>query len=800
MKVGMIGLGKLGLPVSIALSSKHEVFGYDINPSLMSKREYEHKEVGPTLLNDFQKHFDTANIKFVEFKEVIDKSDLIFASVQTPHHPMYEGTVRAPKETKDFNYQYLINTAKEIAKHVSKEKIIVIISTVLPGTIRREILPILNGKCKVVYNPFFIAMGTVLKDFLNPEFALLGSDDDDALQFVKDFYIDFYGKDLSACMSIESAELCKVYYNTFITAKITLANTLMEMCHKIPNTNCDDIIDAISRATDRIISPQYLRGGMGDGGGCFPPDELVMTKYGPVEISSINKGDLVLTIDGTFAPVVKRWERQYDGDLIKIQVEGMPVVRETIEHPLYVREDLRLIKYDGRRSTIKPISGQLGELKPIEADKLEVGKHFAAWPVIKEQISRPEHATDEYCILAGWYLAEGSLDIKYSNNGNVASGRISIHLCTDEYHIATKLSKIMDGYDPPKSINSKGGGALSVITEKKVSNAITLRRGSSKITKLLLNDFGVKCHNKKLPDWVLYGDSKTQALILHGMINGDGGSYSRRVEFNSVSKDLAFGVMIMLDRLDIVGNLRLVKARGHKTKGGFLNSGQYYVVRVGCGNDIKKIEAVAEIPSQNHTFKYGLIRSPIVDGHRMRRILKIDKEHYTGVVYNLWVDHPTHTFVTAAGAQANCHPRDLIAMSSLSEKLNSNFDIYKFLIKARESQTEWLADLMINYDQILQKVILGKSFKPETNIVVGSPSILLSNILKEKGVEHVIWDPYVDGGNFSFQKSLFFIGTKHEYFKNIKFPAGSVVLDPHRYINEQDGVRVIPIGIRSKGD
>ena len=60
-----------------------------------------------------------------------------------------------------------------VIEQQDEDKVVIIISTVLPETIEREIKPVLNDKVKLCYNPFFIAMGTVIPDFLNPEFVLL---------------------------------------------------------------------------------------------------------------------------------------------------------------------------------------------------------------------------------------------------------------------------------------------------------------------------------------------------------------------------------------------------------------------------------------------------------------------------------------------------------------------------------------------------------------------------------------------------------------------------------------------------
>ena len=164
------------------------------------------------------------------------------------------------------------------SKNTKKDEILlVIISTVLPGTIRREILPLLPHKIKLVYNPYFIAMGTVIYDLFNPEFILVGLFEENSQ--IKTFMTDFYQTITSAPLfftTLDTAEMIKVSYNTFITAKICIANQIMTICDNIENVNCDDVMTALCLDNNRIISSKYLRGGMGDGGGCHPRDNIAL--------------------------------------------------------------------------------------------------------------------------------------------------------------------------------------------------------------------------------------------------------------------------------------------------------------------------------------------------------------------------------------------------------------------------------------------------------------------------------------------------------------------------------------------
>ena len=207
---------------------------------------------------------------------MVERADILFVAVQTPHQPEYEGVTRLSCERTDFDYRYLIHSIEDISAAVKRETTVAIVSTVLPGTMRRSIMPAARPLLRLCYNPFFIAMGTAMRDFLHPEFVLLGMDDPTSAKKMEAFYATI--TDAPICrMSIESAELTKVAYNTFIGMKIVFANTLMEISHKIPGTNVNDVTSALKIADHRLISPRYLDGGMGDGGGCHPRDNIAMS-------------------------------------------------------------------------------------------------------------------------------------------------------------------------------------------------------------------------------------------------------------------------------------------------------------------------------------------------------------------------------------------------------------------------------------------------------------------------------------------------------------------------------------------
>ncbi|CAF1583318.1 unnamed protein product [Rotaria magnacalcarata] len=280
MKIGMIGLGKLGMPVALGMNMKgHDVMGYDLNPNCCQTQTFPHREMGPNQETSIEPLLQKSSIKFGSLEEVVDHAEIIFIAVQTPHDPEYEGITRIPKSRKNFDYTWLVSALEELSRAVEKkgeDRVIIVISTVLPGTIRKHVLPKLGSHIKLCYNPFFIAMGTTIRDFYNPEFILFGVHDSESAKKAETFYktitdAPFY------LTTIENAEMIKVSYNTYIGMKIVFGNTLMEICHKLPHCDVDIVTNALSLGGRRLMSGAYLRGGMGDGGGCHPRDNIALS-------------------------------------------------------------------------------------------------------------------------------------------------------------------------------------------------------------------------------------------------------------------------------------------------------------------------------------------------------------------------------------------------------------------------------------------------------------------------------------------------------------------------------------------
>ncbi|MBI5240934.1 MAG: hypothetical protein HY926_10720 [Elusimicrobia bacterium] len=277
MNIGFVGLGKLGLPTALAVESRgHRVVGCDPAESVrrtLRDRRLPYREAGA------QELLERSRIELLPLREVVNSSELVFVTIQTPHEERFEGVTRLPQERRDFDYSFLRAGMSELSGEIERcgsDRTVVLVSTVLPGTLRREIQPLLGGRSRLCYNPFFVAMGTAVADFLAPEFVLFGCSDQSAADAAERFYRTIHGAPFYRT-TMENAELIKVVYNTFISTKIAFANTVMELCHRLPGTDVDAVLGALRLGRDRIVSGKYLGGGMGDGGGCHPRDNIALS-------------------------------------------------------------------------------------------------------------------------------------------------------------------------------------------------------------------------------------------------------------------------------------------------------------------------------------------------------------------------------------------------------------------------------------------------------------------------------------------------------------------------------------------
>jgi len=254
--VGFIGLGKLGMPCAEAMATKYEVNGYDV----------------------VERDSDTVNVTTLQ--ETVEAADIIFVAVQTPHDPKYDGaTPISGLPPKDFDYSIVKETFDQIEEFVKPHQLVVLISTVLPGTVRSQLLQHLPTP-RFIYNPYLIAMGSVAWDMVNPEMIIIGTADGnrtaDANEVIE-FYRPLMQNDPHYAVGTwDEAEAIKIFYNTFISMKVSLVNMIQDVAEINGNMNVDVVTDALKASPMRITGPKYMTAGMGDAGPCHPRDNIAL--------------------------------------------------------------------------------------------------------------------------------------------------------------------------------------------------------------------------------------------------------------------------------------------------------------------------------------------------------------------------------------------------------------------------------------------------------------------------------------------------------------------------------------------
>lgn len=282
-KISIFGLGKLGTSMLACFAQKKwDVIGVDINELNV---ESINNGISPIfepgideLIKNNQKHITATQ----NYMHAIQNSLISFVVVPTPS-----------LEQGDFSLEYIKVVIKDIGKAVKLKKdyhLVVITSTILPGDMIKIINLLEKNSSKecgkdfsVCYNPDFIALGSIINDFLNPDMILIGESDKKGGLLLESVHRELVqNKPNIHRMNLHNAELSKIALNSFCTLKITFANVLAEICENLPGGDVEVVTNAIG--DDKRVGKKYIKGGLGYGGPCFPRDNRAFSfsaeKYG----------------------------------------------------------------------------------------------------------------------------------------------------------------------------------------------------------------------------------------------------------------------------------------------------------------------------------------------------------------------------------------------------------------------------------------------------------------------------------------------------------------------------------------
>ena len=269
MKIAVIGLGFVGLTLSSVLASKGiTTIGIDTDTKKCSKIV----KGTPTF---FEPNLEKTLKKALKRKLIItDKissiknCDFIFITVGTP-------------QKKNGDLSFLKSAVSNVGKLIStckKKPVILIKSTVIPGTMKNVILPILerNSKKKagkdfgLISNPEFLQESQAIRDTIKPHAVILGGYKTKFMKKAEKFFSQFNPNIPIIITNHQTAEIVKYANNSFLATKISFINQLANICQGIPDTNIDDVARTIG--LDPRIGNLFLNAGPGYGGSCLPKD------------------------------------------------------------------------------------------------------------------------------------------------------------------------------------------------------------------------------------------------------------------------------------------------------------------------------------------------------------------------------------------------------------------------------------------------------------------------------------------------------------------------------------------------
>jgi UDPglucose 6-dehydrogenase len=278
IRVCVIGLGKLGSPLAACLAAKGlTVIGVDNDPRKIDAINHGKAPVNEPGLGQMIAQSQGRLTATSDIEQGVAQTDISFIVVSTPSDP-----------AGGFSLRYVEPVCQSMARALAKKTdyhLVCLTSTVMPGTTGgpvREMLEKTSGKrvgadFGLCYSPEFIALGSVIRDFLNPDMLLIGECDARAGDTLSSLYAQVCeNKPAIARMAFVNAEVTKLAVNTYVTTKISYANMLARICERLPGANVDVITSALG--LDTRIGPKYLKGAVSYGGPCFPRDNLALAQ------------------------------------------------------------------------------------------------------------------------------------------------------------------------------------------------------------------------------------------------------------------------------------------------------------------------------------------------------------------------------------------------------------------------------------------------------------------------------------------------------------------------------------------
>ena len=788
----MVGAGYVGLVTGACFAELgHEVTIRDVVPEKIEQlRAGEIPIYEPGLDEVVERNRDRLRFT-LDVEDAVDGTEFLYVAVGTP-----------PTESGDADLSYVWSVIDQLPADIPGRPVVVMKSTVPVGTgeiVRRRLDA--RGLTNVGYvsNPEFLAEGSAIRDFMNPDRIVVGAFEPEDAERVVGLHHGIESEVVRT--DVPSAELVKLAANAFLSTRISFINEIANVCDLVGA----DVVDvARGVGLDHRLGPHFLRAGIGFGGSCLVGSETVLVRLrGQTRLltlatlyDEVEPGEEIEILswrrdgDGAeFLPVDVLTQRPYSGDVLEVRTKMGRRVTVTPDHPFVTRDGVKLAEqltnedwlpiaqgldapvrerprilnvvgeYEGVAEVIvRPHASELvgvergsipakrfneirrsGSLRMHEASELDVeieDAHVRTWRS-GNYVPTSIAADTAFWRIVGLYLAEGSLSIVKTAHRLYWSFHHS-----DEDDLVSEVASYWRAQGVKASI-VRGATATHVTVSSRILAAWW--------TNVL--HLGSNCYTQRIPELIWDEQEEHKRALLAGAWLGDGSwSYVNHgpgvaLEYGTASRELADGLLRLLGDLGVVARLKV----GRTAKSTVDN---YWLIVSGAD----QVERLLDLVERRDELADTLTKTKRIapTGYKRDhnaawvRVVSVERKHYDGFVYSMEVP-ATQTFVTTGGlAVHNCFPKDVTALKQLAGNSGYQFMLLQAVWEVNELQKRRVVQKLVKHLGSLHGkriALLGLAFKPHTDDMREAPSRVIAYRLLSEGAEVCAWDPVAHPGD-----------------------------------------------------
>jgi UDPglucose 6-dehydrogenase len=770
----MFGAGYVGLVTGACFADLgHDVVIRDIIPDRIERlRAGEVPIYEPGLDRVLEQNRDRLRFT-LDVNEAVDGADFLYVAVGTP-----------PTESGDADLAAVWSVVDELPVDVPGRPIVVMKSTVPVGTgahVRARLDARGLEHVGYVSNPEFLAEGSAVADFKSPDRIVVGAFDPEDAERVVELHQGIDGQVVRT--DVPSAELVKLAANAFLSTRISFINEIANVCELVGA----DVVDvAKGVGLDHRLGPHFLRAGIGFGGSCLLGDETVLARAdGATRLVTLAQlydeteaGQQVEVLswhrsgDGPeFLPVDVLTRREYSGNVVEVRTKMGRRVHCTPDHPFVTKDGLKLAE-DLTTDDWVPLAHGTPPGARVRPRRLNVVGAFEHAGLESSQvIVRPN--ADELAAVGARGVRAAIGELGHANVGTAKNGTyvpasivtdadfwrvVGLYLAEGHVSVDGARRRLTWSFHPTGEDElvqevagfwRRHGVKVTVRAAETAANvSVSSRLLAAWWTEML--GLGADCYHQRVPNLIWDEPFEHKRALLAGAWLGDGswsyvnGGPSVILEYGTVSRELADGMLRLLGDLGVVASMRV----GRTAK----STRDTHWLRISGTDQVEQL--LDFVPVADHE----AIRASIArqakriapTGYRKHdnaawvRVVDVTRRSYQGQVYSMEVP-PTHTFVTTGGLTiSNCFPKDVSALKQLAGNEGYPFMLLHAVWEVNELQKRRVVQKLQKHLGSLRGkkiALLGLAFKPNTDDMREAPSRVIAYRLLAEGAGVRAWDP-----------------------------------------------------------